>query len=499
VSPLFTPVFGVENAPPLMEMPAQPGPQVAVTFVKPPASVTVLLVMELFVATPVWSMKLKALTEPPAPVVTCQVPLTVGAPTLVASDTVAVVAVEALAEEVCRMAIVSPALMPVTGPALNAPPLMDMPVQPALQVAVAFEKPAASVTALLVMAELNATPVWFVKENGWGATFVWIVHVPLVVVPTVTLVFDAVRVLAEDICWMAMVLPLFTPVTGPATNAPPLMDMPVQPALQVAVMFVKPPASVTVLLVMVELNATPPCPVKLKALTVPPLVPVVTCHGELVVGPTVTVAVVAVLTLAEEVCWIAMVLPLLAVVGPAVNAPPLMDMPVHPAPQVTVWPAKAPDSVTVLLVMVELVAWLVTLVKLKALTCGPVVMLQLPVVLPTVTLAVVPVIPVGDEVDCMAMVSPVVKPATGPATNAPPLREIAEQPAPQVAVAPVKAPASVTVLLVWRLETGALVVAVKENGLTVPPFVVTVQTALVVAPTVTVAVVAVAGLAEEVC
>jgi hypothetical protein len=135
------------------------------------------------------------------------------------------------------------------------------------------------------------------------------VQVPLVVPPTVTVAVAAVERLGEEVSLMAMVLPLLTPVTGPAIHAPPLMEMAVQPAPQVAVAFAKPPASVTALLIMVVLVATPVWSVKLKALTLP--VPVVTCQGELVVGPTVTVACVKVMPLAEEVCWMAMVSPLL--------------------------------------------------------------------------------------------------------------------------------------------------------------------------------------------
>ena len=71
-----------------------------------------------------------------------------------------------------------------------------------------------------------------------------------------------------------------------------MMEMPVHPALQVAVRFEKPPASVTVLLVMVELTATFVWFVKLKALGVGV---VVTLQRLEVVGPMETLAVVAVL------------------------------------------------------------------------------------------------------------------------------------------------------------------------------------------------------------
>ena len=53
---------------------------------------------------------------------------------------------------------------------------------------------------------------------------------------------------------MAMVSPLLRPATGPATKEPPFTDIALQPVLQVAARFVKPPARVTVLLVRVELK-----------------------------------------------------------------------------------------------------------------------------------------------------------------------------------------------------------------------------------------------------
>jgi hypothetical protein len=320
-----------------MEMPTQPTPQVADASDHPPVSMTALLLMVALVATPVWSVKLKAptVTDPGAPVVTDQVLLAV-APTV----TDAVVAVEGLTEEVSSMAIVLPLLTPVTGPATKAPPLIEMPLQAPPQVAVAPEKPPASVTVLLMVVEVTGTPVTLVKLKALTVpppVPVVTVHALLVVAPTVTDADVRVEALAEEVCSMAMVVPLLTPVTGPGTNPPPLSDMPMQPALQVAVAPAKPPPSMTVLLMMEEPVATLVWFVKLKALTVPPLVPVVTCHAELVVGPTETEAVVGVEMLAEEVCWIAMVMPLLTpATGPAAKAPPLIEMPVQPARQVAV-------------------------------------------------------------------------------------------------------------------------------------------------------------------
>ena len=117
-------------------------------------------------------------------------------------------------------------------------------------------------------------------------------QVPDVVPPTVTEVVTAVLLLPDEVSWMAMVSPLLKPVTGPATKDPPLREMAVQFALHVAVRLVNPPPSVTVLLVMVELTATPVWSVKLKALAVGV---VVTLQVPDVVVPTVTEVVTAVL------------------------------------------------------------------------------------------------------------------------------------------------------------------------------------------------------------
>jgi hypothetical protein len=56
-------------------------------------------------------------------------------------------------------------------------------------------------------------------------------QVPEVVGPTVTVAVVAVPPRAEAVCWMAMVSPLLTPLTGPAPQPPPLTEMAVQPAL----------------------------------------------------------------------------------------------------------------------------------------------------------------------------------------------------------------------------------------------------------------------------
>jgi hypothetical protein len=70
-----------------------------------------------------------------------------------------------------------------------------------------------------------------------------------------------------------------------------------------------------------------------------------------------------------------MVSPLLAVVGPAVQPLPLIEIAVQPAPQVTVWPVRPPVSVTVLLVIVELRATLGWSVKVMGLMAGTLVVL----------------------------------------------------------------------------------------------------------------------------
>jgi hypothetical protein len=93
----------------------------------------------------------------------------------------------------------------------------------------------------------RAALLTFVKENALMVLppAVVTVQVPLVVVPTVTVAVVGVPALAEEVCWMAMVSPGLTPVTGPGTNPVLLMEMPVQPGPQVAVAFVKPPESRT--------------------------------------------------------------------------------------------------------------------------------------------------------------------------------------------------------------------------------------------------------------
>jgi hypothetical protein len=90
------------------------------------------------------------------------------------------------------MAIVSPLLTPLTGPAVKAAPLMEMEIQPVLQVALRFEKPPARVTVLLVMVELTATLVWFVKLKAFGVGVVVTDHKEEVVPPTVTMAVVAV-------------------------------------------------------------------------------------------------------------------------------------------------------------------------------------------------------------------------------------------------------------------------------------------------------------------
>jgi hypothetical protein len=78
----------------------------------------------------------------------------------------------------------------------------------------------------------------------WMAAGVVTLHTPEVVPPTETeavvvapLEPPPMQTSAAGVWRIAMVSPLFTPLTGPAANAPPLIEIPVQPALQVAVLF----------------------------------------------------------------------------------------------------------------------------------------------------------------------------------------------------------------------------------------------------------------------
>jgi hypothetical protein len=135
--------------------------------------------------------------------------------------------------------------------------------------------------------------------------------------------------------------------------------------------------------------------------------PVVILQATEVTIPTVTTAVVVVFPLAEEVCRMAMVSPLLTFeTGPAVMAAPFIEIPVQPAPQVTVTPLKPAPRASVLLVVAEL-----TDTPRRSAKAPKVVTPQLVEMRPpTATLAVVPVLPLPEEVCCMAIVSPLLTP-----------------------------------------------------------------------------------------
>jgi hypothetical protein len=101
---------------------------------------------------------------------------------------------------------------------------------------------------------------------------------------------------------MAMVFPLATPVTGPATNAPPLMEMAVQFVPQVAVPPHREPVKVTVPLVITEFTDWLINEGNVIAPGVPPLVVVTDQTGEEATPATVTEAVVVVHSADEVVC-----------------------------------------------------------------------------------------------------------------------------------------------------------------------------------------------------
>lgn len=85
-------------------------------------------------------------------------------------------------------------------------------------------------------------------------------------------------------------------------------------------------------------------------------VEVVTVHVLDVVPPTVTVAVLAVVEVEAEVCFIAIVSPVWKpLTADVLKAAPLRDIAVQPVPHVAVKPEKAPDSVTVFDVIAALV------------------------------------------------------------------------------------------------------------------------------------------------
>ena len=87
----------------------------------------------------------------------------VGGPT----GTVAVGAVLALADDVWRIAIVSPSVKPVTVVPPHEP-LRAIAVQPVPQVAVRVPENPLKVTALLEIVLLGLTPVWLVNVMASG-------------------------------------------------------------------------------------------------------------------------------------------------------------------------------------------------------------------------------------------------------------------------------------------------------------------------------------------
>ena len=85
---------------------------------------------------------------------------------------------------------------------------------------------------------------------------------------TVTVALVTVPELLDAVCLMAIVSPLLKPANVVQLQSVPLRMMSVQPAPHVAVLLLKPPVSVTALLVMLALVVTPYWAVKLKGLTV---------------------------------------------------------------------------------------------------------------------------------------------------------------------------------------------------------------------------------------
>ena len=78
-----------------------------------------------------------------------------------------------------------------------------------------------------------------------------------VVDPTVTEVVTAVLKVLEEVNCIAIVSPELKPATGPAVKAPELREIPMQPALQLAVRLVNVPLKVTGALLIVALTFTP--------------------------------------------------------------------------------------------------------------------------------------------------------------------------------------------------------------------------------------------------
>src|ERR1017187_5064522 len=146
------------------------------------------------------------------------------------------------------------------------------------------------------------------------------VHVPEVVLPTVTLVVVATPAPGLEVRRMAMVSLLTKPVTGD-TPQTPLRAMPVQ-VLQIALTGPVKPVRVTVLEVYVMPLVALVTSLKLKALG-PLADAVVTVQVPDVVPPTVAVAIAAVPALALDVWRMAMVSP---ATNPATVVPPQLPL-----------------------------------------------------------------------------------------------------------------------------------------------------------------------------
>ena len=166
----------------------------------------------------------------------------------------AVTAVFELLDEVKRMAIVSPLLKPATGPALKADAFLEIPMQPALQVAVSPANVPDKVTALLSIGALVMTFVWGVKLNGFGEFRVVVTdHRFDFVAPTLTVAVAVVFGADDELIWMANVSP--GEKMGPL-DALPFLRIAEQPE-QLAARRPVNPDKVIALLVIVDPKVTP--------------------------------------------------------------------------------------------------------------------------------------------------------------------------------------------------------------------------------------------------
>ena len=220
----------------------------------------------------------------------------------------------ALADEVCRTVTESPLL---TAPAaevqlLPLPIRYSLPAAPLTEIAVAELMPE-TVIVFEVMVFFVFTFVWSTKLNGSAQmSRGWVVtlNVPETP-PMISVAVTIVEKLPDEVSLIWTVCPLVI-VPAADVKAPPLIEY-VPPLTEMAVAVLM-PEMVTVFEVTGVLSATPVCAVKLNAAGVVSAGIVVLVKVP-VTPPTVSVVVVAVSTVAADVCRTLTVCPVVRVPG----------------------------------------------------------------------------------------------------------------------------------------------------------------------------------------